>query len=140
MRFTTDFQIDYAVTFDLDETLGYPVYWFNLINMSGKNSPRDKKIQYTVICIIEEFFRSNVDVLLYMCDTADNQQAMRSWLFMRWFESYDGKERFITRSSTLRTGGQEEFMAMIVSRNHPYAEQIAELFEAEVALFKNNKP
>ncbi|WP_219817613.1 DUF6169 family protein [Xylanibacter ruminicola] len=43
--------------------------------MSQEKSPGDIKIQKTIICIIEEFFRKNPDILLYMCSTEDNHQA-----------------------------------------------------------------
>lgn len=138
--FYTDYDILYSVTFDKEEGINYPAYWFNLTNLSGMNSPRDRKIQYTVICIIEEFFRSNEDVLLYMCDTADNQQSMRARLFMRWFESYESKERYITRSAVVVTENQPDYIVLIVERSHPHAELITELFDAEIAAFRQYKP
>ena len=56
-----------------------------------------------------------------MCDSANNQQAMRARLFMRWFERYDAKKDYIIRSTTMQTEDQEDFITMIVPRRHPSA-------------------
>lgn len=62
--FKTDYNILYSVAFELDDMLGLTAYWFRITNRSGKKSPNDKKIQQTVIIVIEEFFRKNPDILL----------------------------------------------------------------------------
>lgn len=84
----TDFDIVYAVSFDQETVRGYDTYWFNLANTSDKPSPNDKKLMLSIISVIEEFFNNNPDILLYICDTANGQQAqerqtvskMVSWL------------------------------------------------------------
>jgi hypothetical protein len=78
LLFKTDFDVEYAVSFEEDNNPLFKAYWFNLSNMNHKTSPGDKKIPQTVICIIEEFFRQNPDVLLYMCSNVGGQQAMRA--------------------------------------------------------------
>ena len=84
--FRTDFGVDYAVAFNPEPSFGgLPAYWFDLSNRSGKASPNDPKVRETVIRIIIEFFRANPDILLYMCDNANDQQAQRNRLFLRWF-------------------------------------------------------
>ena len=55
--FKTDYNILYSVAFELDDMLELTAYWFRITNRSGKKSPNDKKIQQTVIIVIEEFFR-----------------------------------------------------------------------------------
>ena len=64
-RFETDNGIKYLVDFELDSNPYYTAFWFNLTNPDHTKSPGDIKIAQTVICIIEEFFRLNPDVLLY---------------------------------------------------------------------------
>ena len=86
--FVTDTGIEYHVDFELDSNPYYTAYWFNLANPEQQKSPGDKKIPQTVICIIEEFFRQNPDIMLYMCSTANNQQAQRARLFLRWFNGH----------------------------------------------------
>lgn len=36
--------------------------------------------------------------------------------------------------------GMENFIAIIVPRNHPYLDDIIERFDTEIAMFKSNKP
>ncbi len=76
--FVTDHQITYRVDFDLDNNPFFTAYWFNLANPDHLKSPNDIKIAQTIICIIEEFFNKNPNILLYMCSTDDGKQAQRS--------------------------------------------------------------
>lgn len=90
--FTTDNGIEYSVTFDEEDNFEYKAYWFNLTNLSHHKSPGDVKIAQTVICIIEEFFRQNPNILLYLCSTDGGQQAQRSRLFLRWFKDTSSRK------------------------------------------------
>lgn len=83
--FTTEYGLTYAVDFDDDANSYFTAYWLNLRNVYGQASPSDKKVAQTLICIIEEFFMRNADVLLYISSSADGHQAQRARLFMRWF-------------------------------------------------------
>ena len=85
----SDHGIKYLVDFELDSNPYFTAYWFNLANPQHQKSPGDVKIAQTVICIIEEFFRVNPEVLLYMCSTDNGQQAQRARLFLRWFNGYE---------------------------------------------------
>ena len=87
LLFKTDHNILYSAAFELDDMLNIKAYWFRITNRSGKKSPNDKKVQQTIIHIIEEFFRTNPDILLYICDNANEQQAQRDRLFLRWFNA-----------------------------------------------------
>lgn len=139
--FETAFNIQYAVSFDPEEMFeGIAAYWFNLSNRSGKPSPNDANIKLTIICILEEFFRSNPEILLYMCDSANDQQAMRSRLFLRWFNAYGAQKDFYTRTEIVVDEGEENYIAIIVKRSHPQLQTIIELFDEQIMLFKNNKP
>jgi hypothetical protein len=78
-RFKTDYNILYAVSFKEEEFFSpIPAYWFDLSNRSHRASPNDPKVRETIIRIIVEFFRCNPDILLYMCDNANDQQAQRN--------------------------------------------------------------
>ena len=138
LLFKTSHNIIYAVVFDAEITSGN-AYWFNLYNRSGKNSPNDKKLKNTVICIIEEFFRANPGILLYICDTADNRQAMRSRLFLRWFNSSELQSQYVIRVATVMDEHVANYLAMIVQRSNPELEDILRFFDAEIEMFKANK-
>ena len=139
--FETEHDILYGVSFDEDTMPGsLNAYWFNLTNHSLKVSPRDSKIRTTVILIIEEFFRSNPDILLYMCDSANNQQAQRSRLFLHWFNTYGQQEEYYTCTEMVKDGNEENYIALIVKRSHPQLQTIIDVFNKQIAMFRANKP
>lgn len=143
-RFETDNGIKYLVDFELDSNPFYTAYWFNLTNPEHTKSPGDIKIAKTVVCIIEEFFRLNPEVLLYMCSTDNGQQAQRSRLFLRWFNGYEQQKRYVIKSTEVKGVDPEgkprkEYVALIVLRVHPLLDEIIERFEEEVQMFNDNK-
>ena len=145
VHFTTDNDINYAVDFDYDSNPYFTAYWLNLTNESGKASPGDAKIPRTVICIIEEFFRVNPDIMLYMCSTVNGQQAQRARLFLSWFNGYAQQQRYVIRSYEVKSTDAEgkptkEYVALIVQRTHPQLEEIIARFDSEVAMFNDFKP
>lgn len=146
ISFVTDFGVEYSVKFDeddgaFDNNLHSVPYWFNLTNVNHKTSPGDKKIPLTIICIIEEFFRQNPDILLYICSTEGGQQAQRARLFLRWFNGAQQREKYVIRAMEVRgEEGREEFVAMIVQRSNPNLNKILERYDAEVAMFNELKP
>lgn len=139
--FETDYGIQYAVDFKAEDFFGvFSAYWFGLSNRSLKPSPNDSKIRHTIIFILEEFFRSNPDILLYMCDNANDQQAMRSRLFLRWFNAYGQQEEYYTRTEIVKDETEENYIAMIVKRSHPQLQSIISVFDEQIAMFRSNKP
>lgn len=139
--FETDYEIRYSVWFEKDPVSeSIPAYWFNLTNRSQKASPGDPKIRSTIIFIIEEFFRTNPDILLYMCDSADDQQAMRSRLFLRWFNAYGQQDEYYTRTEMIMDEEEENYIAIIVKRSHPQFQIVVDTFDKQIAMFRANKP
>lgn len=140
--FKTDYDILYSVWFEEQPVPGIEAkaYWLNLTNYSQKSSPGDVKIRQTVTCILEEFFRQNPDVLLYMCDSANDQQAMRSRLFLRWFNAYGQQAEYYTSTEMVKDGDEENYIALIVRRSHPLLQEIITMFNEEIAMFRANKP
>jgi len=138
--FRTDSDILYAVSFQAYDAIpGMSAYWFDLSNRSHKASPNDYKVRETVIAIIEEFFYQNPDILLYMCDTADEQQEMRARLFLRWFNGYEQQKKYTIRTAHLTDEGIDTYLALIIQRTHPQYKEIIDLFEREIAMFQENK-
>ena len=142
--FTTDYGITYIVSFDEEANPFYTAYWFNLTNPEHATSPGDKKIAQTVICIIEEFFRQNPDILLYMCSTDDNQQAQRARLFLRWFNGAEQQKHYVIRATEVKGVDDEgkprtEYVAFIVQRSNPHLEEIIRLFDKEITMFNDMK-
>lgn len=141
LHFRTDYDVVYMVEFcSYDVGLRSPAYWFNLYNLSGKNSPNDTKLQQTIVCIVEEFFRVNPDILLYICDTANNRQAMRARLFYCWFKNYSQKNKYIIRSAVVVDEGIPNYITLILPQTHPEMTEVLQYFDNEIAVFKENKP
>lgn len=137
--FKTDYDIVYAVSFDQENVRGFNAYWFNLANTSFKPSPNDKKIMQTIICIIEVFFQCNPDILLYICDTANDQQAQRDRLFLRWFNGYKQKQQYVLKTTMIMDEDEPNYLAMIVQKNNPNLHDIMTMFDRETEMFKSNK-
>lgn len=137
--FTTDNGIEYSVSFDEEENFEYKAYWFNLTNMSHQKSPGDIKIAQTVICIIEEFFRQNPDILLYLCSTDGGQQAQRSRLFLRWFNGYEQQKKYMIKSAEVKGEGITEYISLILMTSHPNIIEISSAFDNIVKMFNDNK-
>lgn len=139
--FRTDNDIVYAVDFKEEYSFSpIPAYWFDLMNRSQKPSPNDPKVRETVIRIIIEFFRLNPDILLYMCDSANDQQAQRNRLFLRWFKGAEQSKQFYIKTAIVLDEGMENFIAIVVPRQHQYLEDIIARFDAEIEMFQTNKP
>lgn len=140
LYFKTDYDITYLVSFDEEPNPFYTAYWFNLTNPKQITSPGDKKIAQTVICIIEEFFRQNPDILLYMCSMDGGQQAQRSRLFLRWFNGAEQQKQYVIRASEVRGERGLEYVAAIVQRNNPHLDDIIQLFDSDISMFNEMKP
>ena len=137
--FVTEFGIKYEIEFDADTHIKFTAYWLNLINRSGKKSPNDHKLHQTIVCIIEEFFRTNPDILLYVCDTAGQQQSMRARLFLRWFNSYAQKGKYAIRTAVIANEEITEYVALIVPLSHASVSEILYLFDTEIRMFQEQK-
>ncbi len=138
--FHTDYGVEYSVTFDDDANPMYLAYWLNLSNMNNIASPGDKKIAQTVICIIEEFFHQNPNILLYICSTEDNRQAQRARLFLRWFNGAEQQKHYVIRTAEVKGEGRMEYVALIAQHNNPHITEILELFDNDTTMFNEMKP
>lgn len=138
--FETDYHILYAVDFELDNNPYYTAYWFNLTNPDHQKSPGDAKIAQTVICLIEEFFRQNPEILLYMCSTEKGQQAQRARLFLRWFNGYEQQQKYVIKAAEVKGEGQKEYVALIIQRTHPMLDEVLQRFDDEINMFEEYKP
>lgn len=90
-------------------------------------------------CIIEEFFLTNPDILLYQCETGDSRQAMRTRLFTRWFNEFDKRDRFCVKVSILRDEEVDNYIAIIVQKSNPKLNDILRDFDEFIGFF-DTKP
>ena len=141
IHFETEHGIRYAVDFDYEDNPLYVAYWLNLTNESHKPSPSDSLIPKTLICIVEEFFRQNPDIMLSMCSTANNQQAQRARLFLRWFNGYEQRQRYYIKAVEVKGDDKrKDYVALIIQRTNPQLDEIIARFDSEIAMFNDFKP
>ncbi len=140
-RFKSDYDVVLAIGFDDDDILETAEsYVFSIINVNNIPSPRDMKMRDTVMVVIENFFSQNQAALLYICETGDGKQQMRSRLFEFWFSSYQLKDEFLLMPVNIEdTDGMENFAALIVRKDNPKLIDIVSEFSNTVAMF-NIKP
>lgn len=137
-KFLTDYSVQYRIEFVENHNIweDEKAYEFGILNEKNKNSPNDSKVKETVQCIIEEFFLTNPDILLYQCETGDNRQAMRARLFTKWFNEYDKHDRFCVKVSVLRNEEVDNYIAIIVQKSNPKLESILHDFDEFIGFFR----
>lgn len=126
------------VGFEEDDLLSSESYQFTILNGNGKPSPRDNDVKKTIFSIIKEFFRVNNATMLYICETGDNKQAMRSRLFSRWFSTFADKGKYsILQSSIVDREGVDNFFAVILRNDNPNIAQVIAEFTSNVKFFRH---
>ena len=139
--FKTDFGAIYKVGFMDDYAIWESgAYQFLIINENNTSSPNDPKLKATIFCLLEAFFAVNPDILLYLCETGDGKQAIRSRLFARWFEEYSEKQFYYCRTvEIVDRDNVKNFAAIIVQRSNPRLEEIIAEFDETIKLL-TDKP
>lgn len=128
------------VGFDDDDLLSTELYQFSIVNGNDKPSPRDNGVKDTVFAIINEFFRVNNATMLYICETGDGRQAMRSRLFSHWFTTFADKGKYsILQSSIVDSENIENYFAIILRNDNPNLQQVITEFANTVNFF-SHKP
>ena len=140
--FQTDLGIHYSVSFNKEDIVlgGCDTYQIIIRKIEEARSRHDPKVEATILAIIDEFFRSNQEVLLYMCDTSDGREESRNRLFLTWFERYAGKHRFTIRQAHARIEGEGLFFCIVVDNRNPHLKAITADFEENAMLLAENKP
>lgn len=114
-------------------------YQFTINNQSHQPSPLDYKLRETILLLIEAFFDSNPDILLYICETGDGRQAFRSRLFVRWFNNYSRRDAYVMQTVEVEEGNTRNFAALIVQKSNPRLSEILSEFNETISIL-TNKP
>ena len=139
--FVTDVGVHITIYFDEDFmiTTGES-YQLIIGNANNRKSPRDAKLQKTVLAIVEEFFYTNQAAMLYICETGDGKQGMRSRLFSYWFEAYEYNSRYSLHTTCVKDEeGVTNFAALIIRNDNPLIVEIVNEF-METARALQQKP
>lgn len=141
-RFITDYGVEIAVSFDLDDLLeNGESYMFNINNANRQKSPRDQKVRDAIIAIIDVFFETNKVALLYICETGDDKQAMRNRLFESWFAYANTNEKYMIMVANIRDADDiENFAALILRKDNPHFIDYVSEFNQTVNMFRIKPP
>ena len=128
------FWSDYGIVYDIsfapnDSIIPSGAIEVGINNREKRISPRDPKFLQTLTAIIEEFFASNDDVMLYLAETGDGKQKYRNRLFVIWFNNYENRHKYVLRTAEGKLEGQDNFMALIGQIDNPRLAQAIEEFE-----------
>lgn len=140
-QFFTDGGVHYSVGFMEDDILlSQNSYQLIIANINNHKSPRDHKVRDTIIAIVDEFSRNNNSTLLYICETGDSKQSMRSRLFEYWFSIYNRKALFtMISSSIVDEEGVVNFATIILRNDNPNLSEIIAEFTESIQLL-SQKP
>ena len=140
-QFFTDGGVHYSVGFMEDDILlSQNSYQLIIANINNHKSPRDHKVRDTIIAIVDEFFRTNNSTLLYICETGDSKQSIRSRLFEYWFSTYNRKALFtMISSSIVDEEGVVNFATIILRNDNPNLSEIITEFTESIQLL-SQKP
>lgn len=139
--FQTDFGIHYSVGFSKEDiTLaGCDTYQLIIRKIEEIKTSHDPKVEATILAIINEFFQSNLEILLYLCDTRDGREESRNRLFLSWFDKYE-KNRFTICKAHANVEGEGLFLCIIVDNRHPKLADIQADFQEKADLLTGDKP
>ena len=140
-QFFTDRGVHYSVGFMEDDILlSQNSYQLIIANINNHKSPRDHKVRDTIIAIVDVFFRNYNSTLLYICETSDSKQSMRSRLFEYWFSTYNRKALFtMISSSIVDEEGVVNFATIILRNDNPNLSEIIAEFTESIQLL-SQKP
>lgn len=140
--FQTDLGIHYIVSFGKEDIVlgGCDTYQLIIRKIEETRSPHDSKVEATILAIINEFFRSNLEVMLYLCDTSDGREESRNRLFLSWFDKYARNNRFTICKAHAEIEGEGIFLCIVVDNRNPKLKAITEDFEEKAAMLTGEKP
>ena len=100
-QFITKNDITYSVAFLEDETLNSVsttdieitnVYQVIIVKVSDEIEPLDSLVRLTIDNIINDFFKSRENSLIYVCSHEQDKDQIRSLVFERWYQSSQHKD------------------------------------------------
>lgn len=111
-------------------------YQFTINNEHNRPSPNDNKLKLTLFRLIEAFFDANPDILLYICETGDDKQWLRNRLFVRWFNSYGLRDKYVLKTVEVMDGDVANFAALIVQKSNIRLNDILIEFDETISLLQ----
>ena len=133
MTFTivTDSGVIYDLGFyESTEFLQEGAYYFFIDNREHHHSAHDPKVVQTVLAVIEEFFRQDIAVMLYICEYVDKRQAARDRLYRSWLTQYVDNDKYTLYSEKLTANSNEYFAGLLILNSNPLKDIIIQAFHS----------
>jgi len=129
-RFITKNGINYRVGFYKDPYfLGDKAYHFFISKEDEILAPKDNDVYKTITCVLEEFFRQDKSVMLYICDPHDHRESTRASLYKRWFSNYHGEAALTLHDEEIHFENCIVYTGMIIRNDHPEYTQILNTYQ-----------
>lgn len=126
--FVTNKQRLYHVAFIEDQLFcEHGIYQYCL--ETEMHTAADGHVYEVVVALMEEFFKSSAKGLLYVCDSTDGRQAVRSRLFNRWFNSYADKDKYLLLQREVQYEDMLHYVSLIVRKDHSETQAIITSFD-----------
>ena len=138
--FQTEEGIHYSISFSKEELkLGNcDTYQIIIRKIEETHQSHNPNVKKTILAIIHEFFRSNMHVLFYICDTSDHREKARNRLFLSWFEN--NSESYTICTADTEIEGEGFYTAIIVDKKNPYLKNVLDDFDYTSRKLTKDKP
>ncbi len=113
------------------------VYQFFISTEDKFKTVLDRKIQQTVLVVIEDFFKNEGVALDYICATEDHRQASGERMFQQWFETSMGKEQYCFRGMSIDIDGVDYFASVIMRKDSPRFAAMTEAIDRFIEDFQD---
>jgi len=139
-QFVTEVNILYHFVFDEDEPIGgVPTYQFSIVNVSNMPPSNDGKVKRLTMAVLENFFENNDFVILYICDTSDGRQSVRTRLFQKWFKEFDIENKYLILADSIVDENIKNEFGIIIQRSNPAINAVITDFNNMTEAFRENK-
>ncbi|MBQ9678821.1 MAG: hypothetical protein IJV44_11865 [Prevotella sp.] len=129
--FQTERGIRYEISFVKEDIVfgNCDTYQFIIRKLDEVGSTYDPKVKDTIFAIINEFFLSNQQILLYICDTSDGKEESRNRLFLHWFEKYAEEGKYTIKTAHAIVESETIYTAIIIENTNPKLDAIIKDFD-----------
>lgn len=98
-------------------------------NPTGGRLTADERVAPTIFAFFEDFFLVQRHVIVFICDSTDGRGRARYRKFGHWFHDQNASTDILAKFDRFVVdGSQRIYLSMILSRLHPNASRIVEIF------------
>lgn len=95
----------------------------------GKTANYYERISTTITQILKDFFVSNENSMIFVCDTSDNQESARLRLFERWFRHSKSDDYLLKLDRSEPQPNYNLFASLIIRKENTMIEAVVNLFD-----------